>query len=201
MGVMKTLGMTRKSMLQQGTGLRARGTIEGAEELARKFARLGGPIGRRAMRAALNAALTVVARYARARVNATPAVKAELKAQARRLIGKRFKKQSSGVAKGQVMAKTGFSVGSASKKEQGWKGMKGVGISAQNIHWFVLGTDERRLWHGSARGPKALHPTGRIRPLLSGIMQDALAMSQTSALAAARTKISQILSKEASRKG
>jgi hypothetical protein len=181
--------------------------LEGVEQLNRKLESLGTTTARRAMRSAVNAALTPIVKAARGRINAASA-SSELKTEARKYIGKRLKKQFGGGARN-TEAKAGFAVGMTVKKAAKAQKSKfyrmdnkrkGVGVSAANIHWFVLGTARRRLWTGSARGPKAGHSTGQIVPPFAGVMESAVAISQNAALAAARNKLSQILLKEAQRK-
>jgi hypothetical protein len=170
-------------------------TISGTEDLARKLDRLGGTVARRAMRSAVNASLMPVTKTLRAAINSSPA-SPELKRQARKTIGKTIGKIKGGPGRGQMQAKAGYAVGKKTTKAER-AGKKGVGIGVANIHWFVLGTDKRYLKYGSIKGPKANHPTGKIKPPLAGTMQQAVAALSGAALEAARAKLSAILLKEA----
>lgn len=174
--------------------------LEGVEQLKRKLESLGTTTARRAMRSAVNASMTPIVKAIRAGINATSA-STPLKTEARKTIGKRFGKAKGGANRGQVEAKAGFAVGKKPTPANDRTGKKGVGVGVANIHWFVLGTAERRLKKGSVRGPKSGHRTGKIEPPFAGVMQVAVAASQGAALEAARNKLSQILLKEAQRKG
>lgn len=199
MGVMKSLSGSGGGVARAWVSAQ----ITGDKELIRKFQRLETKGARKAMRAGIGAGMTPIAKALRAAINAT-AASTELKREARKTVGKKFGKVKGGPAKGQIEAKVGYAVGKKTTKQER-PGKKGVGISAANIHWFVLGltktTGTRRLKHGSLRGPKAGHPTGLIEPPFAGTMQRARAASQDAALAAARAKISQVILLEAQRKG
>ena len=75
----------------------------------------------------------------------------------------------------------------------GKSGGSGVGVSAANIHWFVLGTDERHQKSG--------HPTGQIANVFGNVTRLALTASTGPSLAAARRKITQVIEREARKKG
>lgn len=188
-------------------------TITGDKQLDRKLRELGDKSAKKAMRAGVNASLTKIASAIRAVINAAtvPGPNAtEMKAAARKTIGKRFGKAKAGAMRGEIQAKAGFGVGKkkqtkeqleAQKQARGSQRKKGAGIGTANVHWFVLGTGPRTLKKGSARGPKAGHPTGKITPPFAGVMQAAVAASEASALEAARKKVQQVILKEAQRKG
>ncbi len=174
----------------------------GDKELERKLKHLSRRGSKRAITAGIRASMTPIARAMRAAINSSDAT-AELKRAARASIGARFGKTRRITER---RAKVGFSVGKKakqiraayrSKKVDG----KGVGISAANIHWFVLGTDERTLKKGSARGPKAGHPTGKLVGVFGDVTRHAMAGSMAASVAAARKKISQVIEREAKRKG
>ncbi|KKK76871.1 hypothetical protein LCGC14_2859270, partial [marine sediment metagenome] len=126
----------------------------------------------------------------------------ELKREARKTIGARFAKRRHSQVR---EAKVGFSVGKKKKAiqraqaargkriEAGKSGGGGVGFSAANIHWFVLGTDERHQKSGK--------PTGKVEGVFGGVTRQALASSAGASLAAARRKISQVITREAKKKG
>lgn len=99
--------------------------------------------------------------------------------EGRKGVRSRFKNKKK---KNEITAKVGFGVGKKSKKapaKVNRKGNKagGVGISAQNIHWWVAGT-KRRHTGGSMRGrvlgkPQrnsgAGHDTGRMPSMQPGL--------------------------------
>lgn len=69
--------------------------------------------------------------------------------EARRTVGNSFKRLKHGETAGQVSAKVGFGVGKKMPSREEAEGTRrsrrahkksGVGISARNIHWLVLGT-------------------------------------------------------------
>jgi hypothetical protein len=165
----------------------------GDKELSRKLDALGGRASRRAITTGVSAALTPLARAMRSAVNASSA-SADLKRAARATIGKRF--STTRVSRNEKQAKAGFAVGKPSKVKAA-KARKrsaaggGVGVSAANIHWFVLGTADRTTKSG--------HSTGRISPAFTGVMQQAFSASQSTMVAVARAKISQVIEREARR--
>ena len=173
----------------------------GDKELTRKLDRLSKSGSKRAITAGIQAGMTPIAKAMRAGINATDA-SPYLKREARKTIGSQFAK----AYKRDVReAKVGFSVGKkqgAIKKAVAARGKRmaagkggggGVGISAANIHWFVLGTDERQH--------KSRHPTGQIANIFGGVTRLALAGSAGASLAAARRKIKQVIEREARKKG
>ena len=103
-------------------------------------------IARKAMRNALAKAARYVAKMIKAQI---PADKKRLKV----VIGSRNGKSR----KDKFSSKAGPGVGAAFKKKVKRKGdtHKGVGMSGNNIHWLVLGTDDRQT-------KKTKRNTGRI---------------------------------------
>jgi hypothetical protein len=166
--------------------------------LERKLAHLEKRAARRVAAKGIRAGLTVVGKAMRSAINASDA-SPELKREARKTIGQRFQRKVAGGLGPQ--AKVGFSVAKRTKQiakaraartkrvEAGKSGGRGVGISAKNIHWFVLGTDEREHKSG--------HSTGKIDGVFGDVTRQALATSQGAALAAARAKMSAEIKKEA----
>jgi hypothetical protein len=155
------------------------------------MASTGGP---KAMRAGLNAALTVLAKAERQAINASSA-SPQMKRAARLTIGKRLKRE--GLSKSVFSGKAGFAVGKASKRKRekaiaraGDKSRRGVGISASNIHWPVLGTVERN--NGG-------HSTGRMPASLKGLVNSAAQGALPAMLEAARAKTQQVLAAEAAK--
>jgi hypothetical protein len=130
----------------------------------------------------------------RKEINGAP-ISAELKAATRKTLGKRLKKTGGD----DYVGKAGFGVGKASKakkakaaKRAGDKSRRGVGVSANNIHWFVLGTAERKTKKG--------HATGAIEAMLAGFVAKASQSSSSRITEAARKKITQVLAAEAAKK-
>ena len=179
--------------------------VSGLKELDRKLKRLASTASDKAITAGVRASTTPIAKAMRAAVNATSASN-ELKREARRSIGSRFAKPKAGKRRGIKEAKVGFSVGKAGKAVKravaargkriagGKSRGKGVGVSAQNIHWFVLGTNERR--HKSSG-----HPTGKVKNVFGGVTRIAFAGSAVTTVQAARRKITQVMAREARKKG
>ncbi len=167
-------------------------TITGDKALDRKFKRLAGSGQRKALRAGIRASMTPIAKAMRAAINASDA-SPSLKREARKTVGKRFAKgRKGGAARGQYGAKVGFAV-AKKKKDAGERSRPGVGVGSANIHWFVLGTKDRRTKGG--------HETGKIRGVLGDVTKQALASSASASIAAARKKIQQVIIKEARKKG
>lgn len=142
------------------------------------------------MRPAIAAGLRVSAKAMKA------AVPANMKS-AKKAIGSRFNKSK---RTGEVMAKAGAGVGMKAakinkmdaKNAERRKGHSGVGISARNIMWFILGTAER--FTGSKRvrskgAPKGarkstgnpVHRTGRM-PSQMNPVQEGFQRSETEAM-------------------
>jgi len=157
-------------------------TVTGDRLIDRRLANLTKKGTKRAIAAGTNAAMTVLGRALRSAINATSA-SPELKRATRKSVGKRFKKNRAANVR---EAKVGFGVGKRARKAAG---KKGVGIAKENIHWFVLGTDQRQTKDGQK--------TGRIEDMFSGLAQAALASSAQPAMDAARAKISQVIAQEA----
>lgn len=170
-------------------------TVTGDKQIQRKLRHLGTRVAKRAMTAGINASMTVLNKGMRAAINATD-VDSNLKREARRSIGKRFKRGGTsrmGVTTAQV-AKLGFKVGKKKAKQdkRTTSSSGGVGASVRNIHWFVLGTKERRHDSGS--------PTGRIQGVFGNVTAQAMASSSGAAVVAARAKVGQVILRDA-RKG
>jgi len=81
-----------------------------------------------------------------------------------------------------VQAKVGYGVGRRRGRSHSGPG---VGISKQNVHWAVLGTDERFTASGARRG--------RMRAYFKGVMQRALRSAMSRALRAAREEFRKIV--------
>lgn len=162
----------------------------GKPELDRKLNHLSGKASKRAIVAGIKASLIPIARAMRTGVNASSASH-ELKKAARQSIGSRFtRKRWESVRE----AKVGFAVGKSKKSvakrsAKRGEGRPGAGVSASNIHWFVLGTDERTTKSGKS--------TGRIEGVFAGVTDAAVGAAGQASLAAASKKIQQVIHREA----
>lgn len=169
--------------------------LKGLDDLLRKLDTIKNRTAKKAAKAGVNAGLTPLAQAMRAAVNASPA-SAELKRAARQVIGKRLKKKEGK----DYVGKAGFAVGKATKakkekaaKRSADKSKKGVGLSQSNVHWFVLGTKDRRT--------RRSHSTGKIEGLLKGCVVQASSQAAQAMLEAARKKVSEVLAREAAKTG
>jgi len=210
---MGTMGLSGSGMTAGGARVGA--GMRGLKELTQTLNTLATTGAKRAAKAGLNSSLAALLQGMKAAINAAAIDSphaAELKAIARKALGKRLEKQHGGTS-----GKAGFGVGkgkalqrklATAAKRHLKVGGAGVGISASNIHWFVLGTRERDTGmktHG--RGAKARqvptgrasHPTGRIQPLFGGVIASAVEASQGAMIEAARAKVEQVLAAEAAK--
>lgn len=175
-------------------------SLTGDKALDRKLAALGPKTSTKAVTAGVNAGLRAVGKAMRSAVNAADA-SPNLKREARKTIGSKFSKAKRGEVKGRKVAKVGFGVGRTKAKiarSQTARGKRmragktkgrGVGVSAQNIHWFVLGTKERTSKSGKA--------FGKIDDAFIDVTDMAIASSKQASLAAAKKKIGQVILNEA----
>jgi len=167
-------------------------------------------------KAGVNSGLLALTKSMRAAVTAAP-VSTAVKRAARKTIGKSMRRYRGG--RGLIGGKAGFAVGKPTKKkgltahernvygQGGAKLAAGVGLSASNIHWFVLGTKKRyrnggskaRLWRnriGRSLGMGGSGYTGQIEDVLKGVIPVATASARRPMLEAARAKITQVLARE-----
>jgi hypothetical protein len=175
--------------------------LQGIDDIVSKLRRLGSSTGEKAGRAGVNAAITVMAKGIRNAINGSSA-SAAMKRAARTTIGKRVLK---GKQQKRISGKVGAGVGKQTKakkakaiarSEKGKKGggKSGVGISASNIHWPILGTGDRR--HDS----DGKH-TGKMPPVLEGVVEKGITASESAALNAMKNKIADVIARDAARKG
>lgn len=184
--------------------------IKGLGALVRSLDTLKTSGARRVAKAGVNAGLTVLAQAMRVAINASgasPAMKRAVKVT----ISKRLKRKE-----GQpTVGKAGFAVGkrSAAKLAKaaaraGDRSRRGVGISAANVHWAVLGTAERNQATATkGRGAKARqvptgrarHRTGRMPSQLPAVIASAASAAHAAMLEAARRKMEQVMQREAAR--
>ena len=168
--------------------------ITGLEELRATLVTIKDRGVKKAVKAGINAGLQQGVSALRSAVNSSPA-SAELKAAARKTIGKSLRFYD-----GNYIGKFGFGVGAAAKGKRIAKaqaghdkrGGGGVGLSAQNIHWPVLGTAERKTQSG--------HRTGAMPASLAGLVAQAAASAAPQMTTATAAKISQVLLSEALKK-
>lgn len=145
--------------------------VTGDKELDRLLSSLPEKVQKKIARKALNAGLSIEVKAMR---GAVPANMNDMK----KAIGKSIKKsKKTGVVEAKAGAAVGIKKAKMEAMENKQKGLRagrpGVGIGARNIHWFILGTEERTTgsrkyrvkggFRTRATG-KAAHPTGRIKP-------------------------------------
>ncbi|WP_010586411.1 hypothetical protein [Schlesneria paludicola] len=122
--------------------------LTGIASIDRKLASLATRESNKVARSAVNAGLADLAKSIRREIDSepiSPALKKALKAT----VGKRLETKTK--SQFGAMAKAGFGVGKntraraarAAKRKAGRGARKGVGISANNVHWFALGTAQR----------------------------------------------------------
>lgn len=123
------------------------------------------------MSGAIRAGLTEIKRVIRKLVNKTPVKTArgdDVRKAARQTLGTYFKRFP---RKGGYTAKAGFGVGMRGGKRtecltMGSSPSPGsVGIAGSNIHWWVLGTQQRSTKSGKR--------VGKIRPFFKGVVKQA----------------------------
>ncbi len=124
--------------------------------------------------------------------------------EARRGIGSSLKKGIGGVHVG----KAGVAVGIRGARRQkladrasaqsGERKRKGVGISFNNIQWFIMGTKDRKLKKGSEQGPKAGHSTGSTKydPQVRNIVAQAWASNQAQFAKTMQKRMAELVSRE-----
>ena len=118
--------------------------VTGVDELDAMFHELARDGQNRAVRTAMAKMLRVIARGIKA---AVPPVKTpgHLRSSVTNAIFQKFKRNSfSGVVEAKVGAGVGRKINAVLKRRGKRRG--GVGMSARNIHWYILGTADR--WTG-----------------------------------------------------
>lgn len=152
--------------------MRARITMDGLEDLVKSYRTLTDKAGQQLAAAAITSGLKEIAREIKKRVD--PRIR-----HVRTTIGYRFKTSK---RRGITAAKVGFNVGdkNARKKQQGIRSGKnkgGIGITGQNVYWFIAGTKER--FRRQAGVPRRLkqndsnRPTGSMPAQQPGLAADA----------------------------
>lgn len=189
--------------------------IYGTQQLRRRLLTLGTLGSGRVIAAGVRAAMPVIALGFKAAINASsvsgPYVTGggeNLKREARESVGWKFRKGGTDrMGKTtQPVAKAGFAV--ASKKQRatriasavkmrrkriarGEQSAKGKGLSAQNIHWAVLGTVERHPKRDSFKN------TGKMPAFFKGSGEKAIAIAGAAAMSLAVAAMKAALLKEA----
>lgn len=121
--------------------------VTGVKELDRKLKLLDRKAANRAARAGLNKGARLSAKKIKAEI---PSKQKSI----RKAIGSSgAKKQANGI----TTAKAGAGVGKRTKAVDR-ANKPGVGISKQNIHWWVLGTNQRTRKGGGSTGAMPPHP-------------------------------------------
>ena len=159
-----------KSYRKAGTRL-----MTGVEELDKKLAQLKLGAANKIARPALTKAARLLLKKMKAGV---PPDKKDMK----RALGMVVDAKG-GKSKNQQRAKVGAAVGKASKSEakRSGKNSGGVGISGQNIHWFLLGTQKRTTDSGKN--------TVTMPPQLPGLVKDATSSVKSEMLSVMKSEV------------
>lgn len=187
--------------------------LRGLDELVGTIHNLQNKTAKKSAKAGVNAGLAVLTRSMRSAVMGSSASDAMKKA-ARQTVAKRLLAKEGRPTVG----KAGFGVGkrSAAAKARisaqlGKRGHRGVGISAYNIHWPVLGTQDRfvgieqrrdkktKQWKPARLTGNPIHAVGRMPPILKGVVDKAVASAEAAAMEAARKKVEQVLAADAAK--
>ena len=120
--------------------------ITGIEDVDRKLLLLSTKQANKIATAGINAGLARITKNIRSAISSSSASR-EMKKALRSTVGKSFLKGGKAAKYGPT-AKAGLGVGSGARRkgEHGTKyrsGIKGVGISGNNVHWAALGTRQR----------------------------------------------------------
>lgn len=111
--------------------------LTGVKELDKMLLAVGTTVGNKAARTVLGKGTRLAAKRIKAKVPSSHKA-------IRKAIGSSVKKQKGGADRGITKAKAGAAVGRANKTQgRGKRSKGGVGIGARNVHWYILGTDER----------------------------------------------------------
>jgi hypothetical protein len=142
--------------------------VTGDKELIRSLDKLRDSVARKVMKTAVTKAIRLLAKEMK---NAVPAPYKPAKV----LFGSLVSVASHGVLK----ARAGSAVGDASKKKarrSKGENKKGVGISASNIHWLILGTKQRtvkrtQMYRGGRLVPVTNWNTGEMPKLMRDVVR------------------------------
>lgn len=129
--------------------LKFSGSIRGEDLIDKQILNLIAKGGPAAARSGLSKGMTIIARGIRKEV--PPKMKS-----VKKTIGQRFvtdKDKNAKLAKGTFAAKVGLGVGKKTKSNKERDPKKpGVGISKENVHWWELGTKQRKAKSGRSTG-------------------------------------------------
>lgn len=156
--------------------------LTGDKEIDRKLERLKTGVANKIVRRGMTKALRLI----------TKGIKSEVPSpykDAKRAIGYRFDKKG-GASRDQVRAKAGAGVGKQRKPKERGKGRRGVGISGANIHWAILGTDERQT---------KTHPTGVMPPIMPDIVKAGFNKTSSQAMAVIASEVTAGIEAEAAK--
>lgn len=130
--------------------------VTGVRKIDRKLKKLPRRPANRVARAGLTKGARLAAKLIKGKIPS------RLKS-VRAAIGHSVKKSKDGVTK----AKAGAAVGKSRRKKPPKKSSsKGVGISRNNVHWWLLGTTERH--HKSGRGTGKMPANGVVKQAMAG---------------------------------
>lgn len=188
------------------------GSITGVKELDKALRALAESKIKKVARSAISKAMRVIAKEIKKQI--PPKYKGLKKA-----IGSRFAKPKTGNQKHITMARAGAAVGitkakqkkAAEQEKSRRQGAKkpGVGLSANNIHWAILGTKDRRTGEktfrrkgGNVKKPtgNAVKPTGRMPAILRGIVKRGFGAAEGAATTALLNGLRAGIAREANRK-
>ncbi len=126
---------------------------------------VGNPkVVRRILRPAMN----LITKALRRRTTSPPAVAVE----ARKTIGVQLRSRSKHI----TTAKVGYALRKGTSKHA--EGAPGVGLSWRNIHWPVLGTDERVTKSGAGRGRMPAYFRGAVEAAKNEQIRSALRLAE-----------------------
>ena len=179
-------------------------TVTGVPELQKRFRKLEAKVQTKLVKAAVTAGGRVVVKAIKRNIPSN------LK-DGRKAIGFRFSK-GKGAHSGKTFAKAGVGVGLKKSKKAGKSrtGRPGVGVGASNLHWFIMGTEERST--GSKRvgahrrgvvnrrvlTGKTVRRTGRLKK--EEIVKMAVSQSKTAAEQAIENNIMAGINREWSKR-
>jgi hypothetical protein len=164
----------------------------GDKDLVRALQKLRDSVARRVMKPAVGKAIRVIAKEMK---NSVPTPYKAMKT----LFASRVAVGTHGV----IVAKAGAAVGAASKKKAKRKGgdkKRGVGISATNLHWLILGTDERtvkrtKMYRYGRLIDVTNWPTGKMPPLLKEVVRQGVSAGKPKAGSVLRDEVRSRLAK------
>ena len=160
--------------------------IEGMDDIAKRLTLMNDSGSIAIMMSALRGGLNVVAQQIRKQLNSPVE-------HIRKTVGITVKRNR----RGRITAKVGFRVGKKKDLQAVRSGRNkgGVGISGQNVHWWILGAGlkspprKRRTMNNAS--------TGIMRPQQPGVVRDAWARSQNKVMTAMAKAASKTMERQA----